>query len=103
MSFLPLFIALIILMFDAALEMSFIVSMVWFLHHDAGKAFTIDAPNGTFDLHGKPKNLLVNQGHASNGAAGTALILVGFGGLIVLFYERFRARKVCNRASFIPI
>jgi len=80
-------------MVDAVLEVAFVGSMVGFLHDRAGKFFTINAPNGTFDLHGKPKGLLVDQGHTSNGAAGTALILVGVLGLLAIWHDKRRARR----------
>jgi hypothetical protein len=90
----PLYIALGVLMLDALLEVSFVGSMVGFLHDRAGKFFTINTPQGPFRLHGKPKGLLVDQGHTSNGAAGTALILVGVLGLLVIWHDKRRARKV---------
>lgn len=79
---------LALLMADAIIELSFISSMVAWLHSTAGGEFEIIAPNMqdtmSFSLHGKPKNLLLNQGHTSNGAAGTAFVLVGLGGILVL-------------------
>ena len=95
MSHLPLYIAMSVLMVDAVIEVAFIGSMVGFLHDRAGKFFTINAPNGAFDLHGKPKGLLVDQGHTSNGAAGTALILVGVLGFLALWNDQRRFRRVC--------
>lgn len=82
-------------MLDGVIEVGMVGSMVGFLHDRAGKFFTIDAPAGTFNLHGKPKGLLVNQGHTSNGAAGTAVVLVGIIGLLVVWYEKRRVRQVC--------
>lgn len=80
--------ALALLMIDAIIELSFISSMVAWLHSTAGGEFEVIAPEmqGTmsFSLHGKPKGLLLNQGHTSNGAAGTAFVLVGFGGILIL-------------------
>ena len=76
-SYLPLYITMGVLMVDAVIEVGLVGSMVGFLHDRAGKFFTINGPEGAFNLHGKPKGLLVDQGHTSNGAAGTALILVG--------------------------
>jgi len=102
MSYLPLLVAIPILMADGLIEVGFVGSMVGFLHDRAGKFFTIDAPNGTFDLHGKPKGILVDQGHTSNGAAGTAVVLVGILGLLVIFSERRRARKVSGVVLSIP-
>ncbi|EHY59106.1 hypothetical protein HRR83_001623 [Exophiala dermatitidis] len=90
MSYLPLYIALSLLMVDGLIEVGFVGSMVGFLHDRAGKYFTVNAPQGTFNLHGKPAGLLVNQGHTSNGAAGTAVVLVGIGGLLTIWYEKRR-------------
>lgn len=79
---------LALLMIDAIIELSFISSMVAWLHHTAGGDFEVIAPENqetiSFLLHGKPKGLLLNQGHTSNGAAGTAFVLVGLGGILVL-------------------
>lgn len=91
--YLLLVIAMGLLMIDAAIEMGFLITMVRFLHARAGKFFTIDAPNGAFDLHGKPRGLIVDQGHTSNGAAGTALILVGILGLLVIWYNNRRMKR----------
>jgi hypothetical protein len=97
--YLPLYVALGLLSVDAVIEVAFVGSMVGFLHDRAGKFFTIDAPNGSFDLHGKPKGLLVDQGHTSNGAAGTALVLVGLGGALAIWYDKRRERRVCICSS----
>jgi tryptophan-rich sensory protein len=79
---------LVLLMIDAIIELSFISSMVAWLHSTAGGEFEVIAPDSqdtlSFNLHGKPKNLLLNQGHTSNGAAGTAFVLIGLGGILVL-------------------
>jgi len=80
-----------VLMIDALIEMSFIASMVSYLHisnHDV--LLQINATNGTpaFGLFPKPAHPVVDQGHTSNGAAGTALILIGIGGFLMLWLER---------------
>jgi hypothetical protein len=84
--------ALALLMIDAIIELSFISSMVAWLHSTAGGEFEVIAPENqttiSFSLHGKPKGLLINQGHTSNGAAGTAFVLVGIGGILVLTLRR---------------
>ena len=75
--------------------MSFIANTVAFLAGRASTYFDVSYPTGsTFGLRGHPVGLMVDQGHTSNGAAGTALILIGFGGLLVIWLERRRARKV---------
>ncbi|KAI1618793.1 hypothetical protein EDD36DRAFT_43138 [Exophiala viscosa] len=93
MQYTPLYVALGLLMLDGVIEVGMVGSMVGFLHARAGKFFTVNASTGTFDLHGKPVGLLVNQGHTSNGAAGTAVVLVGIIGLLVIWYEKRRARQ----------
>ncbi|KAK5122978.1 hypothetical protein LTR85_003544 [Meristemomyces frigidus] len=82
---LTLYAAMAVLMVDAAIEMALISSMVYWLHYRAGKAFEIAYNGGTFSLHGKPLALLVNQGHTSNGAAGTAFLAIGLGGILALW------------------
>jgi hypothetical protein len=68
--------------------------MVSFLHGSGGGPFEVAYPAGsTFLLAGKPANLVTNQGHTANAAGGTALILVGAGGLVALLLEK-RSRKV---------
>ncbi|KAK5132882.1 hypothetical protein LTR08_008402 [Meristemomyces frigidus] len=87
MSFVPtaLAVALGLLMLDAALEMALISSMVYWLHYRAGKDFTVTYAGTAFSLHGKPLGLLGDQGHTSNGAAGTAFVLIGLGGILALW------------------
>jgi hypothetical protein len=83
--FLPLAIALGVLMVDGVLELAFITSMVAWLHETATGTFTVKFNDSTFELYGEPKHFLVDQGHSSNGAAGTAIILIGFGGTLALW------------------
>ncbi|KAH8907642.1 hypothetical protein BR93DRAFT_926665 [Coniochaeta sp. PMI_546] len=82
-----------VLMVDSIIELAFISSMVAWLHRTASGSFPVIAQNGsTFDLRGEPLHLLVDQGHTSNGAAGTAFVLIGIGGIISLWL-RNRAGK----------
>ncbi|KAL7935570.1 hypothetical protein V8C35DRAFT_297698 [Trichoderma chlorosporum] len=83
--FTALAIALGVLMIDGLLELAFVTSMVAWLHNTATGTFAVKFNGSTFGLYGEPKHFLVDQGHTSNGAAGTALILVGFGGILVLW------------------
>jgi hypothetical protein len=96
--------ALAALMVDAIVELSFISSMVAWLHHTAGGDFEVIAPETpdkmSFLLHGKPKGLLVDQGHTSNGAAGTAFVLVGIGGILVIIL-RHKALNGSRRQGLI--
>jgi hypothetical protein len=80
-----LYVALALLTIDGVIELGFITSMVHWLNTVAGAGFPISYPdNGQFLLAGKPKNFLVDQGHTSNGAAGSAFIVVGLGGFLAL-------------------
>ena len=88
-------ILLAILAIDSLLEVGFIGSMVGYLHHCNGDTpFQIASTASTpqFGLFPKPAHILVNQGHTSNGAAGTALILVCVLGALVLWLDK-RGRK----------
>jgi hypothetical protein len=87
-----LYVALAALMIDAVIEVGLIGTTVHYLHMDG--PYEIAGPNGPIILLGKPANIIVDQGHTSNGAAGTALILVGFLGLILLSTERMARRSV---------
>ena len=77
--------ALILLTLFSALEMALVSSMVYWLHYRAGQDFTVAYNSSFFSLHGKPLTLLGDQGHTSNGAAGTAFLLVGLGGFLALW------------------
>jgi hypothetical protein len=95
MSLLPLGVALLVLMIDSAIELAFISSMVGYLHRSGANKYPFDLDDGTSALiNAKPVRLLLNEGHTSNGAAGTALVLVCFGGFLVLFMQRRREQRV---------
>jgi len=88
-----LYIILALLIIDGLTEVAFIGSTVGYLHKD--EVFNVVGPNNTaLQLLAKPADLSVNQGHTSNGAAGTAVILVGFLGLLVLLSQRTIERSV---------
>ncbi len=87
-----------VLMIDSLVEMGFIASTVRFLNTGADGPYTVNYKGSTFQLASKPANLEVNQGHTANGAAGTALILVGLCGLIALFL-RNRPGYAASRVS----
>nr|OQO17586.1 hypothetical protein B0A51_14937 [Rachicladosporium sp. CCFEE 5018] len=85
-----------LLMLTGIVEMAFISSMVYWLHRFAGGEYTVATPTmagTTFTLHGKPKHFLLNQGHTSNGAAGTAFVGVGLGGILVLWLRARALRR----------
>lgn len=75
---------LALLMVLAAIELSFISSTVAYLHKAGDKTFAVTYNGKTIDVPGLPENLSVNQGHSSNGAAGTALIVIGWCGILAL-------------------
>lgn len=79
-----LWVSIGLLMIDSSLEMALISSMVAWLHRRGGRSFEIDYDGASFSLHGKPRGLFVHQGHVSNGAAGTAFVIVGLGGILAL-------------------
>ncbi|KAJ4267171.1 hypothetical protein NW762_003272 [Fusarium torreyae] len=80
-----LYVALGLLMVVSIIELSFISAMVGWLHGNASGTFAIRYRGTTSDLKGEPANFIVDQGHTSNGAAGTAFVLIGCGGIIALF------------------
>lgn len=99
-----LYVFLVLLLVDGIIELSFISSMVGWLHRRAGKTFDFQWDGGSnpdlagiYSITGKPEHLLVNQGHTSNGAAGTAIVIVGLGGILVLCLRRFSPRTFRSR------
>lgn len=92
-----LYAALALLTIDGIIELGFITSMVRWLHVRSGDGpFYIKNNGDTFPIRVKPALLAVNQGHASNGAAGTAFIVVGFGGFLALW---LRSRQLKRNGS----
>ncbi|EFX01909.1 hypothetical protein CMQ_4980 [Grosmannia clavigera kw1407] len=84
-------IALGLLAIDAAIELGFVTSMVAFLHSGAPSGVyevRSSSSTSTYNISGVPLRLLVNQGHTSNGAAGTALVLICIVGVIALTGRR---------------
>nr|POE63118.1 hypothetical protein CFP56_04021 [Quercus suber] len=97
LTIMALYVALALLMVDSIIELALISSMVSWLHQRAGRDFEVNDLASTFPLHGKPENLLLNQGHTSNGAAGTAFVLIGIGGFLALWlrsHSNFRSSKI---------
>jgi len=91
---LPISLTTIALAIDGAITLGLVSSMVAFLHSNGRGPLEVAYPAGsTFLLAGEPANLVTDQGHTANAAGGTALILVGVGGLIALLLER-RSRKL---------
>jgi hypothetical protein len=78
-----------LVMIDSIIELSFVSATVAWLHKTAAGSFDIESSSAEsgFDiwkLQGKPLHLLADQGHTANGAAGTAFVLVGMGGIMAL-------------------
>ncbi|KAF7553241.1 hypothetical protein G7Z17_g3773 [Cylindrodendrum hubeiense] len=80
-----LYASLALLMVVSIIELSFISAMVGWLHGTASGTFAFSFDGSTYELKGEPKNLIVDQGHTSNGAAGTGFILIGLGGFLALW------------------
>lgn len=90
-----------VLMVLAVLELAFITSMVGWLHGTAKGTFAVRYNGKTFDMAGEPKGLLVDQGHTSNAAAGTALVIVGIGGLLSLWLRSFARTRSTLLATIV--
>jgi len=100
MNTLPLLIALVFLTIDSAIELAFISSIVGYLHRSGANKYPFFANDGsTIFVDAKPAHLLLNEGHTSNGAAGTALVAVSFGGFLVLWWVRRREKLNIHRPS----
>lgn len=87
---------------DAAIEMAFVTSMVAYLHQAAHGPFRVaDSSGSSFLLSGNPAKLIVNQGHTTNGAAGTGVVLVGIGGFLTLALESRSRKRVSRQCPFL--
>lgn len=90
-----IYVVLGLLVADAIISLAFLSTMVNFLHTVGGGPYRVTGANGDiFLMHGEPKGLLTNQGHTTNGAGGTAVVLIGFGGLFALIKEHKTRKKV---------
>lgn len=95
---------LALLTIDGIIEQAFIASMVRWLHVRAGEGpFYIIDDGNTFPVRVKPLVLAVNQGHASNGAAGTAYIAVGFGGFLALWLRSRQLKREGSLRGFVRV
>lgn len=74
---------LALLTIDSLFELSFIVATVHWDHRD--HPMNVAGPDGSaVILKGKPLGIGADQGHTSNGAAGTNIVLIGILGSILL-------------------
>ncbi|ETS83695.1 hypothetical protein PFICI_05571 [Pestalotiopsis fici W106-1] len=94
---LALKLAVALLMIISIIELSFVSATVGWLHRTASKGFHFIYDGSTYPLAGMPQNFLTDQGHTSNGAAGTAFVLIGLGGIISLW---IRSRTPYQKRSF---
>ncbi|KAM7208675.1 hypothetical protein V8F20_001098 [Naviculisporaceae sp. PSN 640] len=91
----------LLLTIDSAINLALTSSMVAFLHHGGKGPYEVAYPAGsTFPLSGHPANLLTNQGHTTNGANGTGLVLVGFGGALALYLQHQASKKYGKSSPF---
>lgn len=74
-----------LLMVVSIIELSFISATVGFLHQHGSGTYAAIYDGSTIPVSGAPANLSTNQGHSSNGASGTAFIVVGCCGILALF------------------
>lgn len=86
-----------LVMIASAIELSFISATVGYLAQLGNITFTVVSNGQTIQVPGLPANLSVNQGHTSNGAAGTGLIVIGFAGTLALW---LRSRTGYRHKSF---
>ena len=87
---------------DAVISLAFLSTMVAFLQRTGGGGpFNVDYRGDTFKMHGEPLNLLTNHGHVTNGAGGTAVVLIGLGGVIALILEH-QSRKKVSASGRLP-
>lgn len=94
-----IYVALFLLYIDAAISLSLVSSMVAFLHGRGGQPFEVQRGlNGSFNLPGEPAHLLTDHGHTTNGAGGTGVVLVWFGGVLALWLEH-RSRAKHGKSS----
>lgn len=84
----PLKITLGLVMIASAIELAFISATVAYLVQLGNQHLTAYPTGGNsspVNVPSEPANLSVDQGHTSNGAAGTGLIVVGLAGILALF------------------
>jgi hypothetical protein len=98
---LPLKAAIGLLMVVSIIELAFVSSMVGWLHLTASKGFNFFYNGAAYPLAGEPANFLVDQGHTSNGAAGTAFIIIGLGGFLALWIRNRSRSRERNSSLFI--
>lgn len=94
-------IALGFLMVVSIIELGFVTATVAWLHSTASKGFQFRYQGSTHKLAGEPSNFLVDQGHTSNGAAGTAFVLIGLGGIVALWIQGRTYYRSGSRSRYL--
>ncbi|ROW01146.1 hypothetical protein VSDG_02777 [Cytospora chrysosperma] len=74
-----------LLMIVSIIELSFISATVAFLAKRASHTFDVVYNGSTMPVSGTPAQILVNQGHTSNGASGTAFVVIGCCGTLAIW------------------
>ncbi|KAI1798791.1 hypothetical protein F4811DRAFT_547130 [Daldinia bambusicola] len=97
---LALKVAVALLMVDSAIELAFVSSMVAWLHRTASKGFSFNHDGSTYRLAGEPMHIMTDQGHTSNGAAGTAFVIVGLGGILAFALRHLSLNRHDGRGTF---
>lgn len=82
---LPLKVSLGLVMLTSAIELSFVTATVGYLALIGKQTFAVASDGATVQVPGLPASLEVNQGHTSNGAAGTGFVVVGCAGILALW------------------
>ena len=85
-------------MADSIIELSFISSTVAWLHNQGGGVLPFHYQvKDEFDdidrisyVTGRPLNLFTFHGHIANGSAGTAFVLIGLLGILLLTLRKFK-------------
>lgn len=97
-----IYIVLGLLVADAAISMGFVTSMVNFLHTKGQGPFRVNTDNGSILFYGEPdhQHFIADQGHVTNGVGGTAVVVLGFGGILALWLEN-RSRRMTGKSHFL--
>ncbi|VBB78093.1 Putative protein of unknown function [Podospora comata] len=93
----------VLLAMDGIISLALVSSTVSFLHNYGKGPFEIGYPLGVsgFLLSGHPAGLVTNHGHAVNAAGGTAVVVVGGGGVLGLWgLWRFHSRRRKDYANY---
>ncbi|KAK4172542.1 hypothetical protein QBC36DRAFT_362453 [Triangularia setosa] len=94
----------VLLTIDAIISLALVSSTVSFLHNYGKGPFEIGYPLGvsSFLLSGHPAGLVTDHGHTVNAAGGTALVLVGGGGVLGLWaLGRFHSRRRKDYTNYV--